>query len=367
MKNVITYYENPSDKEGSCNTPQNIQSLYTVKIDWLTIIAEIKSPVGLNQLIKDVEDIFTDKFVIDAGDVWRGRRWTGGMAKSQYGIELCWDSVSEEDSPQLRLSIPGAACSRADVLDYARFINGLKHYETLGNISCTRLDAAFDDHTKSLFCERDLYEAWQNDSIVRLQNKTHHMHASGAPTGEYGIGWLHRWGRGRKSITFYNKAAESNGKIDSHRIEVRYKEKDANEAFKTLTQLPMGSFKELCISFLSGLVAGVVDFMTFEKGRNHGVRDGKRLGWWQAILDVQEGIDRYSHRPPRSNLKRKLDWFKRQVFTSLAQVSDVVGAEHFDKWVTSCLAEAKKQYRDVHKAFIETSKLEFKRGLYPTE
>ena len=366
MNNVLTYYENPSDKEGSCNTPQNIQSKYTVKFDWLTLIADIKSPVGLNQLKNDVEDIFTDKFAMDYGAVkTRGRKWTGGYAKSAYGMELTWDSRLDSPHPKLRLSIPGRVCSRADLLDFAKFLNGLKEYESLGNISCTRLDAAFDDFTKELFSQEDLYEAWESNAIVRLQNKTHDMHVSGCASDEYGVGWTHQWGRGRKSITFYNKAAESEGKVDSHRIEVRYREKDADKAFQELLEYPMDPFEEFGMGFLSGVIAGVVDFRRFPKGRNHGIRDGVRLDWWERVLNVQGGnILRYSAIPPKPNLVRKVEWIKRQVVTSLAQISDVVGVGRYEEWLEAAVKEARERYKEVHRAFIETTKLERKRGLY---
>ena len=354
------------DAEGSCNTPQKIPELeYSVKIDWLTLLADIKSPSGLEEIKTDVEDIFSDQFVVEAGTTWRGRNWSGGLAKSEYGIELSWDSISEENNPKLRLSIPGRACSRADVYAIAMFINGLNQCKTLANISCTRLDVAFDDHTKSLFNYRDLYDAWEKNQVVRLHNSTHVAYVSGDPTGEHGMGWMHQWGSGRKTITFYNKAAESKGAIDSHRIEVRYKEKDANEAFKDLRQLPMDKFEEFCIAFLSGLIAGVVDFMDFPKGRNHGTRDGVRVRWWQSVLDVQEGnINRYSFKPPKPSLKRKLDWAKRQVMPSLAQISDVIGPERFQEWIDARIARAKETYSDIHKRFIHVSKLEFDRGIY---
>ncbi len=385
MNTQLNYFPVSSDKEGSCNTPQNIHSsfnqlnslsisslnqsmpgspVYTVKIDWLTIVADLKSPGGLDELMRDVEDIFTDKFVVEAGAVRRGRLWTGGFAKSQYGIELTWDSLVDEQAPRLRLAIPGQACSRADVLDYAIFLNGLKEYDTIANVSCTRLDAAFDDYSRSLFSHDDLYAAWLSNAIVRLQNKSHHMNISGSSSDEFGLGWTHRWGRGRKTITFYNKAAESKGEIRSHRIEVRYLEKDADLAFQMLTGFPMDDFAVFCVSFLSGVVAGMVDFMRFDRSRSHGVRDGKRLGWWQRVLDVQEGLLRFSAIPPKPNLSRKTEWLKRQVVTSLAQVADVIGEREFEDWLDDKVARARARYKDNHRAFIQTSKLEMKRGLY---
>ena len=366
MENSLNYYSIPSDKEGSSNTPQIIpSSRYTVKIDWLTLLADIKCPDGIDEFMRDVECIFTDKFTVDYGAIkTRGRKWTGGFAKSEYGMELTWDSLQDSPHPKLRLAIPGRACSRADVLDFAIFLNGLKAYEKLANISCTRLDAAFDDFTKELFTQQDLYEAWESHAVVRLHNKTHDMHVSGCPSDEYGVGWTHQWGRGRKSITFYNKAAESKGKIDSHRIEVRYKEKDANQAFQVLLDLPMDSFPEFCVSFLSGVIAGVVDFMDFPKGRNHGIRDGKRLDWWQRVLDVQEGMLRFSATPPKQNLVRKVEWIKRQVVTSLAQISDIIGSDKYEEWLENGVKQAREKYKDIHRAFIHTAKLEFKRGMY---
>ena len=365
MNIQLDYYSSSSDKEGSSNTPQKIPtSDYTVKFDWLTLLGDLNSPDALDKLIEDVFDIFTDKFTIQYGTFLRGRPWDGGYAESQYGIQLVWDDLYGEKTPRFRLAIPGRGCSRIGVLDMAMFVNGLNHAEHLGNIECTRLDAAFDDWTKSLFTQQDIYDAWQNDSIVRLYNRTHTMYTSGSPSDEYGLGWSHTWGRGRKIIQFYNKAAESKGAIDSHRIEVRYKEKDANKAFQLLKEFPLSDFEEFCVSFLSGLVAGMVDFMKFPKGRNHGVRDGIRLAWWQRVLDVQEGMLRFSTKPPKQNLKRKLDWIKRQVVTSLAQVSDVVGNDRYQEWLSDCVKAARQKYKDIHKAFIHTTKLEFQRGIY---
>ena len=127
----------------------------------------------------------------------------------------------------------------------------------------------------------------------------------------------------------------------------------------------MDSFEEFGMGFLSGVIAGVVDFRWFPKGRNHGIRDGVRLDWWERVLNVQGGnILRYSAIPPKPNLARKVEWIRRQVVTSLAQISDVVGVCRYEEWLDGAVRQARQKYKDVHRAFIHTTKLERQRGLY---
>ena len=397
MKNVITYYENPSDKEGSCNTPPNIlmyqsnkkikesaakqalnksnqnQSVpdesaipdypdprYTVCLDYLVLVIETLLPTSVFEFIDDFKGMFKDDFEFKEGHRFSGKLYNGGWAVSSYGTHVYWEDFYKSRErgvrPTLRVSIPGQALSRIDILDLAIWLNGIKSCPILGEIRCTRMDAAFDDYTKLLFSEKTLNTAFYDHSIIQLRNHTHKAIYSGNPKVPEEFGWSHSWGSGRKQIIFYNKEAESKGRIKSHRCEVRYKEADARVAFEELLKLPMEEFEGFSVKFLSKLIVGVCEFMHFPKGREHGTRDGVRLAWWERMYRLVDDKVRFSREVTKTNFKRKKSWIEKQVAASLSQLQDVMNYTEFHIWLTDVMHLARENYSEMQRAWLHSAK-----------
>ena len=383
--------QTPSEREGSCNTPpasleyaprkkgqterseaeqaqtkssrsDNHDSSvhpYTVCLDYLVLVIETLLPTSVFDFIEDFKQMFSDDFEYKEGHRFSGKLYNGGWAVTPYGTHVYWDdyykTIEKGKQPTLRISIPGKALSRIGILDLAMWFNGIQACETLGEIRCTRLDAAFDDYTKELFTERTLNTAFYNNAIVRLTNNSHKSVYSGNPTNPEEFGWSHSWGAGRKQIIFYNKEAESKGQIKAHRCEVRYKEEDAREAFKTFLQLPLSDFEQFSVAFLSGLIVGVCDFMYFPNGRSHGVRDGIRYAWWDRMHQIANGEIRFSREVVKTNFQRKKSWIEKQVAASLSQLQDVMSYDKFYEWLTQIIHLARENYNGMQRAWLNST------------
>ena len=164
---------------------------------------------------------------------------------------------------------------------------------------------------------------------------------------------------------FYNKEAESGGEIKSHRVEVCYLETDANLAFQRFMELPITDFEEFSIEFLSGLIVGVCDFMSFPKGRAHGVRDGIRLDWWQRLHDIATGELRFSREVTKTNFQRKKAWIEKQVVTSLSQLQDVMSSFDYQIWIQDKMHIARSNYQQIHRAWVHASMKDKQLGYIP--
>lgn len=374
---LVPYARNQSkETEGPSNTPRNIpkgkkkrgdslEADQTVRIDTLTLTAGLASPASLDRVIADLEDVFQQKFELYPGTKFSGKEYTGGWANSPYGMKIYWDSFEEATArPTCRIHLTGETLSRVELVDLVMFFYGLVketldgRSEILTSITCTRIDIAIDDYTQSLYTEEDLHQAYKQGNIVKLRNTGHQSHYSGDPSVPETYGWTHEWGKGRKRIVFYNKEAQTKGEIKSYRIEGRYYEKDADILFKEMLNPEMSEVIEELPTFLVNAVVGICEFMEFPNSRKHGVRDGKRLPWWQKVVDLATDIVRYSHKKPKSNIEKKVNWIDFQVANSLAMLREVLGISLFYRWFDRMLDDRKRRESTSYQTWVETAKID---------
>jgi hypothetical protein len=203
----------------------------------------------------------------------------------------------------------------------------------------TRIDIALDDYWKSITCEQ-MSNAIDAKNVAKFNpdkaNVTRNFGAGGftlnmgSPTSD------------RRTV-FYNKAAESEGELDCHRLEARFRNDLAMSVFKDWVSIEPENYEALSASYLAATAVGAIDFP--DRASNPDEKNVSRLpklDWWQAFLDrVGEVVVHSRPRVVRS-LERTLTWIERQVLRSLVVVREVCGRSSFNGWMARGMDKAKE-------------------------
>ena len=178
---------------------------------------------------------------------------------------------------------------------------------------CTHNDLTIDDFGRSFLIE-EVKQAYDENNFVGFRE-----------TGDYreigrrgSKGKMMSFGRrgsagGGKRIVFYDKCLESDGKIDSIRIELATYGIYAQQSFEQLCDLPYLCWGDL----IGGWISGAIDFVERkgEKDKNPGRR--KRLEWWANLVDRFPKLKPSREYKP-DTLEKVKAWFVKQVAPSLA-------------------------------------------------
>ena len=228
----------------------------------------------------------------------------------------------------------------------------------------TRIDLTIDDYGKS-FSISQVHEAMLEHNYVGFRDTGEHKEIRHTESSDKGIKkrkgeWVSfgnrgSSGSGKRSI-FYDKCAESKGKIDSHRIELSCYDEYAKQSFKQLCELPYACWGEI----IGGWISGSIDFRQRkdENDKNPGRRE--RLAWWARIVDSLPRI-----KPCREykepSLERLMTWFKKQVSSSLAVFAHCMDADNYKEFwqfIVNCLVYGESRFNDKHRYLIEKHLME---------
>jgi hypothetical protein len=140
----------------------------------------------------------------------------------------------------------------------------------------------------------------------------------------------------------YNKAAESEGELDCHRLEPRFKDGLAVSVFKNWVSIEPENYEALSASYLASSVVGAIDFP--DRASNPEEKNLSRLpklDWWQAFLDRVGGVVVHSRPRVVRSIERTITWIERQVLRSLVVAREVYGRSSFNAWMAKSMDKAK--------------------------
>ena len=208
---------------------------------------------------------------------------------------------------------------------------------------CTHLDLTIDDYGKS-FLIKEVKRAYDEGKVIGFRDTGEHKEL-----GRRGRkGEMMSFGKrgsagGGKRIVFYNKSLESNGKIDSCRIELAAYRKYAQESFEQLCKLPYVCWGDV----IGGWISGAIDFRDTkgENDKNPGRR--KRLEWWAKLVDRFEKLKPSTIYKPDSLDKVKL-WLQKQVAPSLAVLVYKMKGEKFWDYFWSLVYDGESRFKEKH-------------------
>ncbi len=253
-----------------------------------------------------------------------------------------------------RLSVSGETCSRMSNLQLRSF--ALWCHYNFQNIRCSRIDFTIHDYSKMLQYENI-------EQALREENKAgFNLSDCVKNYGDKFHGWTVYLGRrtSDKFARIYNKYAESKGKINCICWESEYKGSVAQKAFQLYLEFPNndGKFQRLIIDMAIGGFSFVAKI-------DKNVSRCKLLKWWQEWLDFLGccplKISVYS---PKTSIAIKKTWVRRSVSKALSLISDAIGLERFQHYLTEILEEAKSRYTNYDTLLLQDYSMHEKEHMY---
>ena len=322
-------------------------------VDWLQGVG-CTNPAQFDFLVGEIGNIFKDFFETDDKPIFTGRNFAH-CRRSAKGGKIAWnylDTDLRRGDIDWWLCLPASMLRGADTYQLRRFIAFLVEM----GFKCTRLDIAIDDFTKSLdkldfisACESDLHhgfktygEQWQVTS-AKPKGWTFYM-------GSFGSDKLYR---------FYDKSVESDGEIDSYRLEGQFRDDYATQIFGFLHAC--GSTHDKFLKTLVNVVCGYIDFFAGKRGKETGKDKFVRCEFWQNFLDFcnSERIDLGCGRS-KSSIERSLQWIEKSVARTLATIEEFYeGLESdFGEYLNGLLEAGRRKIRNPHQTQVKSALLQ---------
>ena len=217
-----------------------------------------------------------------------------------------------------------------------------------------RLDVAIDDFSKP-FNFRAIYDFAKAGHIAHVRSSGNSVQYHASAKGKDGIeGESVVLGspQSDKRLTFYNKAVESDGAVESHRVEIRLRDYKADQVFQTLAAWSPQEFLDEGAQYLSGVVIGAVDFVDRTTSDRNLCRL-TRLAWWAEFCDRVGSVRlKLASKKQVHSMERKISWLMRDVAPSLAVVKRVLNRQDFRDFIETLLESGKSRLGKVHEALI---------------
>ena len=230
-------------------------------------------------------------------------------------------------------------------LSQARLRKLLRFLRKKCKYKCTRIDIAIDDMFKKL-----------NLNSIKRAADNHHYTGFGNTPQWYEKGRKGRKGKGitfgkrgkaggGKYMEFYDKSAESDGRIDAIRIELAAYKHYAIEIFEDLTDAPLDSWGDI----IFGWINGSIDFRKRKDENDKDPGRRPRLRWWEKVMKEAVNIKPAVFRPP-SCFQDVSDWLFHQVAPSLAMqfVGRSKTGEDFLDFILQLIKDGESRLQDRH-------------------
>ena len=352
----------PSSNTGSNSQTQGIDNLpsrppvfpfdvivkpkpkFSVCLDWLQGVA-CTSPEKHDLIMGEIGSIFKDCFGVDDKPFFSGRKFAHSR-RSPKGAIIAWNYIDTEmrrGHIDWWLCLPASMLKGCDVYLLRRFLMFLFEMD----FNCTRVDLAIDDYTKSIekdtfiqACDNDLHhgfqtygEQWQK-TRKKPKGWTFYM-------GSFGSDKLYR---------FYNKSVESNGEVDSYRLEGQFRDTNAKMIFNHLVQQPKCDRDFL--QEIASVTYSCIDFYS-------GDRDKKeRLKWWENFRELVKASDiEIGCGRSKTTIEKSMEWLEKSVIRTLATVEEFYEAtnQDFAEFLNASLESGRRKIRDVHKTIVKSA------------
>ena len=317
---------------------------FSVCVDWLQGVA-CTSPAKFDFVIGEIGNIFKDCFGVEDKPFFSGRKFTHSR-RSPKGSIIAWNHVDNDirrGDIDWWLCLPATMLRGCDVGLLRRFLKFLFDMD----FNCTRIDLAIDDYTKSI--EKDVF-------IQACDNDLHHgFHTYGEQwqkTRAKPKGWTFYMGSfgSDKLYRFYNKSVESNGEIDSYRLEGQFRDTNAKMIFNHIVQQPKSDRNFL--QEIANITYSLIDFYS-------GNRDKKeRLDWWENFRNLIKASDvEIGSGRSKTSIEKSMQWLEKSVIRTLATVEEYYDAigQDFTEFLNTSLESGRRKIRDVHKTIVKSA------------
>lgn len=328
-----------------------------VKPDWLQFIGEIDAGelfplLELISMATRQEVIWhpNKRFQLSDGISFKH------TAVSPNGLRFAWNDPGELGNEECAVVIPGKVLSALSVKE----IHDLSSVISSTKLRCTRIDIAMDDYGKRVSPVL-VMEALSRKNYARFQSRSFASKMLGDWTFYLGSRQSARFTR------FYNKDAQTKGKIPAHRWETSFKRDIAQKVFKQWTAIKdyqastQLSWERRSALYMVKSVIGSFNFIDREsRPKEKNLNRIPRLDWWQKFIDELESGEGIYHtrKLPKPTLERATNWMKRQVMRSLCCIMGALEKDGLD-WFRARIEEARLSLQVKHMVLINQYKFEY--------
>lgn len=329
-------------KDWGSNTQSNCQE-FEIGVDWVQGTGVVSDLVQLFELLES----HGDQYIIYQESPFTSGRKYANHAKSVRGSILAW-TVTESGNYEYWICFPGKVLGYFDAYDIRLLIDSLK------SLSCrfTRIDIKIDDYSKALdpqdICSACSVGNYSGFNIFDPRFPT--------KSGRY-AGFTLYFGspNSEKRVRYYDKSIESQGEIDSFRLEAQLRRSSADIVCDLIYQIDIASddFLALYVDLLKNIVVGSIDFLDRSvDGDRKRIDRSERLPFW---LNFLKRLDAYGIKVspirPKASLHKTVRWIGRQVQTSLALLNDVFG-HNFHAFLAEQINLGRDRYSTYHRKLI---------------
>ncbi len=299
---MITKKRTPVDSMG-VKTPK--QNRFTTCIDWFqatfptklfSIVKEIiKYHLGIEGFIKQpgALKLFKTVYKHPTGLILA----TGHRAKKKIDWSLSYIEMS------------GSVIRFFEQIKLLDFFIALRDIEA----NCTRLDLAIDDHSMTLDID-EIKKSVKKGYLCGFRSAVKYVEEGINAEKGHSISFGHRGSQGSgKYVTFYNKAKESKGKLNSIRVELASYKHRATQMFNKICDTP---FEELGKTIFAA-INGAIDFRKKKKGETH-LNRAKRLPFWRFMDDCEKFVPVFNY--VEKTLEDVKEWVIKQIAPTMAML-----------------------------------------------
>jgi len=323
-----------------------------VRIDWLQFTIPcipVFEPFRRfsNSLAADLHD----ELIQSSHGVVQGRAYSRS-ARSVRGLLVAYNPPDEVPGDGF-VGIPGDCLRALSGREVWRLCNWISAQSL--PVRFTRVDVALDDFTRG-----DWIPA---PSVVlrHAENGDYCRYRSHSFTGSYDAGAtssLTVYFGSRHSdrfVRFYDKSAESQGLIDSHRLELVSRGSFAGEVVSRFVSSEWDDSQQWS---LTGWISQAIDFRDRSSAPAEVHLDRlPRVEWWDRLSRVLSSVS-YSVPVVKPLLADKLWWLDQQVSPTLAIVREVYGSYQYSRYVKRLADVGLSRLREDQLALIRLARLE---------
>lgn len=306
---------------------------FSVCVDWLQCLMVLPDFAEFEYLQALIQDLFIDEWITDEDrPMYKGRSFTHSQ-RTINSTCLAWNIT--DDGIDCWLSITGSTLSGGTEAHLKDFIRYLVSKQS----RFTRIDLALDDFTKSL--KPDYFKTAYQRGHHHGFRKMDYIQSFDSPDPDQEQGFTVYMGKrtGNKVVRYYNKSVESLGKIDSHRIEVEYKDDYCSNVIEYL-------FADRFSTSITNLITSSIDFTDLE---------GVRLLWWEAFLQrVSANHIHLSCGRQTPSIESSMKWIEHQVETTLSVIEEFSKriSFSFPAWIENRLESGRQRMKSTHRGLI---------------
>lgn len=325
----------------------------TVRVDWIAGTCDSSLGVPPHRIAEFLATMTRDQAAASESRAGRlgfsGRAW-GTTAGARV------ETADDDRERDTLINIPGGVLKRLDLDDQ---IEMLRVLVDVFRVRLTRLDLAFDDHGRTVD-PADVVEAINQGNagprlkgrlVMALGRSAVHAPASDVATLNRG-GWTVYVGAPSSDhmVRYYDKHAESGGKIDAWRWEVQARDAYARNCYGWIKENCEDASGEILAASLFRLLVGAVGFLD----RSRSVRRERcpRLPWWDKFISgaIAAAIPARPVRLP--SLARGIAWLRDQVAPTLATIREAMPPAALRSFLGTILEEGRGRMSPMRRAVV---------------